>query len=234
MEINQKVFKIENKFYSTPNSTGLLLMVNNVLSAIDFSEMFTEEPTKYPDSNEIKGYCVLEKFYNAMAGNFTFLHKEVNFKVELVDINEDKLIISKIIKFRNPVVIMDEEEITTEEFEIYLDKIANIFFENERQKSEKEKAEEKPKKIKLYENPVYEKDKKIYLKKGFKEYKNGNFRMLHNPADENNTAMLVLLDKLSFEVLDIVTIEGGYEFEVNEEKGTAKIENEVLVINKIS
>lgn len=239
MEINQKVFKIENKFYSTPNTTGLLLMVNEVLSDIDFSDMFVVEPTKYPDSNEIKGHCVLEKFFNISAGNFTFIKDNVHFKVELVEINEDKLIHSKIIRMRNPLVIMDEEEITEEKFNTYIDRITEVYFASERQKAAEEKANEKPKKIKLYENPVYEKDKRVYIKKGFKEYKNGNFRFLHNPSEEENNAMLVLLDKLSFEVLDIVPTEEGYTFDVTDhegllvDKGIAKIENETLVISRI-
>lgn len=239
MEINQKVFKIDNKFYPTTDTTGLLLMINDILSDIDFADMFTEQPVKYPDSSEIKGHCVLEKYFNISAGNFTFIKSNVHYKVELVDVNEDKLVHCKIIKMRDPVIILDEHEITDEQFAAYINQITNVVEEAYRKKVEEEKANEKPIKIRLYENPVYEKDKKIYIKKGFKEYKSGNFRLLHNPSEEENNAMLVLLDKLSFEVLDIEESESGYTFDIVDEdgllveKGTAKIQGESLIIEKI-
>lgn len=236
-KINQKVFKIDEsvKFYPKGEESGLKLIVNGVATEIDFADTFVKKPEYYTESNEIKGYSILEKYFQHSSGIFSFLYKNTNLEIKLIEINERVITDAKIIKMRNPVVIMDEKDISEPEEEKILDTIV-IIRDNELkrriERDEEEKKKSEPKKPKLYENYIYEQDKNVFIKKGFAEYKNGNFRMLIHKTDQQVPSVLVLLDKLSFEIIDTEKKGDIYEFELKEEKGVAYIENEALIVKK--
>lgn len=195
--LEQKVYELASEDGSKLNLTkkpNLQVVINGVKQEIPIEQLFINQEIRYyPESNEIKGYSLIQKFSITKEG----LIKD-DLKITFIDTNSGKGII--IFKMSNPAIQLNDKSIPQEDFDKAIEVLKSLLPKPQATLEEPvPAAEEQVSPVveeQVIENEDYNLESQGLISQGYKEYKKGNYRLLLK-EDKLIKKNLVILVKIT-------------------------------------
>lgn len=189
--LEQKVYELASADGSKLNLTkkpNLQLVINGEKQEIPIEQLFINKELRYyPESNEIKGYSLIQKLSISKEG----LLKD-DLKITFIDIDSGKNII--IFKMSNPAIQLNDKSIPQEEFDKAIEVLKSLQPKPQATMEEPVLVTEEPVISSVVEEQVvnedYNLESKGLIEQGFKEYKTGEYRLLI----KDNQVILVAIE----------------------------------------
>lgn len=205
--------------------TNIAIVIDGEQTEIDFGSTFVDHEFYISGINNVKGHSILSdrEFVVLRDGIFILKDGEDEIKVSLVDVKTGRPVLVQQIK--TPVFQMSSQDIPEDTIESWKSIIKS---KREEINSVRKQKEVKSKFNK--ETEKYVKEKMKLISDGWSEHSNGNLRMFKKNAD----AMVFLIEKDSFKVLDYEEVEDGRVIiELGEDRAIAEPDGDGIKLTKL-
>lgn len=241
MWIEQKVYTLKSEKGGDVKTEDILdnifLRVNENLTTVTLKQLFLKnsEPEFKSNLLIVKGWSLLEKVIPVTGAYLaTLTSKESEAKDQVrISFNNEILGNLELIEVENPLIQSNDKSIEDNDVEDFNKKIIELSQLKTADKETEEDVTPHTEASVPIENKEYENGKASYLKVGYKEFSNGNFKLLVKGEK------VILFEIVSEEEIKVfsepkILEENSYEFtdSENNEIIKVKVDGELLTIEK--